>query len=148
MSTLRLTYAPEDNWHGELHAAVDGHGFIGSGSAWFTMEKLTEFCDRLGAYPLRIQELPVLEGGYWEDAEDALTDVHLSIRIDPYGSTGTLRVSVSLAEPGWDGSDPHAARSVQTSFLVGYNDMTLFQSALRKMLARRADEAVLKPSPT
>jgi hypothetical protein len=51
MNTLTLTYAPEDNWHGELHASWT----TPASGEWLSMvaiEKLTDFCDRLGDYPL------------------------------------------------------------------------------------------------
>jgi hypothetical protein len=144
MSTLRLTYAPEDEWHGKLQATIEGEGFAGTGSAWFRADQLREFCDRLGEYPLRTEELPVLEGGYW-NADESLGQVHLSIRIAPHNPGGALRVSVVVAEPVEADDDLDRLRLARNWFVVGYNDLTRFQSGVRRLLTGELHEAVLAP---
>jgi hypothetical protein len=147
MSSLRLTYEPEDEWHGELRAVVTSDGFAGVGSAWFTTDELRAFCDRLGDYPLRPDALPVLAGGYWKLDADVREQTHLSIRISPHNASGALRVSATLAEPGEADDDPERVRRAETWFVVAYNDLSRFQSALKRVLLGQAVEATLQPAP-
>jgi hypothetical protein len=68
METLRLRYSPEDEWHGELFAEVESGRFRGSGSAWFPLEQLRDFCQLAGAYPIAEDEEQMLAGGIWLNA--------------------------------------------------------------------------------
>ncbi len=149
MPTLRINYQPEDEWHGELHAHVEAHGFAGHGAAWFSRGDLDTFCEALGAYPLPADHPPTLQGGYWSSQDERLDEINLQIRVEPLRPTGRLVISVIVADR-MDGDDgpPGAARRTQTWFEAGYNDLSRFQSALRKLLAGTSDEALLEPETT
>lgn len=143
MNRLTLTVTPDDDGTAELRGSVQADGFAGSGSAWFNVEKLEAFCASLAAYPIDGTSAPFIAGGYWDDDGEKLQETHLAVRIAPFDSLGALRVSVQMEEPTAMNEPADRRRSVSTWFVVGYNDLQLFQSGLAKVLAGTSDEAVL-----
>jgi hypothetical protein len=138
MDYLKLTLDRADDGTAGLTATVHADGFAGEGSAWFEMEELRTFCERLAEYPLGGR---LALAGYPAQTQ-------LSIQIDPHGHRGGVLVSVELAdpiEPGGHAHDRH--RRVRTSLIVGYNDLARFQAALGKLLRGRNKRAILKSGP-
>src|SRR5471030_236089 len=106
MNSLRIIYTPEDEWYGEIRAAVVSGAFTGEGSAWLGVDNVREFSRRLGAYPLREDELPALEGGFWNSTKsETLEQTHLAIRIAPHDAKGALRVFVLLGTEVWNSAN-------------------------------------------
>jgi hypothetical protein len=144
MDQLRLTVVHrDDDRTEELRAHVQGGGFFGVGSAWFASSTLDAFCTSLAAYPIDPNCVPYIAGGYWEDSGKDLKETHLAICVAPYDSLGALQVSIQLAEPAGMNEHPNRGRSVSTWFVVGYNDLQVFQAAFAKVLQGYADEAIL-----
>jgi hypothetical protein len=108
------------------------------------LSELQRSCDRLGDYPL---SKPLSLAGGYGDRSGRRTQTHLSLRIAPWDHKGALLVKVALADPN-EHHDPWAERrrNVRTSFVVGYNDLGRFQSALRRLLSGHSNQALLKPS--
>lgn len=143
MDRLTLTVMPDDDGTAELRGHVLGKEFAGAGSAWFNVEALEAFCARLNAYPIDPQSAPVIAGGYWDERGEKLRETHLAIRVTPFDGLGALRVSIQMGEPAAMNEPADRGRSVSTWFVVGYNDLRLFQSAFARVLTGAADEAVL-----
>lgn len=143
MDQLALTIMPDDDGTAELRGRVEGEGFAGSGSAWFNVEMLEAFCASLTAYPIDPSAPPFIAGGYWDEGGEKLKETHLAIRVAPFDSRGALQVSVQMGEPAAMNEPADRGRNVSTWFVIGYNDLQLFQSAFAKVLAGVADEAVL-----
>jgi hypothetical protein len=143
MDRLTLTLRPDDDGTVELRGSVQGGEFAGSGSAWFDVEALKAFCSSLAAYPIDPRSPPSIAGGYWDKSGGKLRETHLAVRITPFDSRGAIQVSVQMAEPAAMNESADRGRNVSTWFVVGYNDLQLFQSALTKVLAGTSDEAVL-----
>ena len=147
MNILKLSFSPDDDGTGELHALVQADGFAGSGSAWFKVEELEAFCASIGNYPLEQHAHPFIAGGFWSD-DGALDRTNLALRISPHNSRGTLRVIVELAEPPAGNEPGELLRRVITWFTVGYNDLSRFQTAFGRLLSGAAEEAVLTSTMT
>lgn len=145
MSRLTLSYAPEDEWHGELTANVTSEGFSGESAAWFGMEQLKAFNERLKAFPIPAGQEPSLGGGFWEN--DQLKEAHVSIHIEPAGSRGQLRVNVILAKPPWELNGPEK-HSVAAHFLVNYADLGVFQAQFSALLNGDHTKAHLENVPS
>lgn len=143
MDRLTLIVMPDDDGAAELRGCVQGDGFAGSGSAWFNIEALEAFCASLTAYPIDPRSAPFIAGGYWDEGGEKLRETHLSIRFTPFDSRGAIQVSVQMGEPAAMNEPADRGRSVSTWFVVGYNDLQVFQSALANVLAGSGDEAVL-----
>lgn len=146
INSLTLSYEPEDEWHGKLTARVASEGFAGRSSAWFGVERLRAFIDALGAFPISPGNEPTLEGGFWKDA--AVSQSHLSLRIEPIGSRGALLLTTSLATPIWNTEKADLHHRVSSRFLVNYADLARFQSEFCTLLDGNAPEATLKASCT
>lgn len=143
MNRLIFTVSPDEYGAVELHACVHTESFSGSGSAWFNVANLQDFCASLATYPVDPKSPLSLEGGYWEDSGKKLREAHVSVRVEPHGGRGELKVNVHLREPAAMNEPKDRARSVTTWFVVGYNDLQRFGAALAKVLGGLAEEAVL-----
>ena len=111
MKRLSISYKPEDISNGELTVTVQNEGFAGKSTAWFNIEKLRDFAEALGACPIVSGQEPVLLAGYWKDGK--LDDTHVSIRIEPSGPRGKIRIKVILATPTLE-NNPLDTNIVQT----------------------------------
>lgn len=145
MNKLSLSYAPEDEWHGELTANVTSDGFYGKSAAWFSMEQLKAFNELLKAFPIPAGQEPSLGGGHWDN--DQLSEPHISIRIEPTGTRGQLGVNVMLAKPPWDSESPEK-HSVAVHFLVNYGDLSVFQAQFSALLNGDTNQAYLENAPS
>ena len=146
MQRLTLLYRPEDERHGEVTALVESGTFAGRSSAWFSMEKLRAFGEALDTFPIVAGQEPTLAGGFWDDG-DKLDQTHVSIRIEPVGPRGELRLRVALATPDWSHgkSDQH---SVQVEIFVSYSDLGAFRGDFAALLDGAVREACLEAAPT
>lgn len=145
MNLLRLRFAPEDEWHGELTAEVSARGFAGRGSAWFAVEELRQFVAALSAFPLEAQALPSITGGFGDRAE-TLEQVHLAIAFAPHDLRGNVRATIQLATQVWNGDSIDLQAIVKVGFLVTYADLDRFASAFGGHLTGENTEATLRSS--
>jgi hypothetical protein len=97
---LRLTYAPDDVWHGELTVEARSSGFSGKASAWFNAEALRSFKEQILVHPSRTAPAAMLKGGYFADStHNAIpVETHVSIIISTHGARGLVFVDVYLAD--------------------------------------------------
>jgi hypothetical protein len=140
MNFLRLTYAPEDEWHGEVTAYIQCNGFTGRGSAWFGRSQIDDFLAQLEPCPISDSDAPVLSGGYF-NRDGSLAEELIGIRIRPHNSTGTLRVSVHLADQVEHEGEKQQLNAV---LLTTYAEVAVFKSALAAHLAGTTGEAELR----
>lgn len=145
MDQLTLTVTLDDDGTAELRGHIQGNGFVGSGSAWFNVDEVEAFCANLAAYPIDANSPPFIAGGYW-DGRGGLRETLLAIRVAPLDARGYLHVSVQMGRPAAMNEPADRAQGVSTWFVVGYNDVQRFQSALVKALTGHGDEAVLVSS--
>jgi hypothetical protein len=142
---LRLTYRPDNEWLGQLDAAVTSGAFSGTGSAWFDRKWLKEtFITALSAFPLSTSEPPKIESGFWsKEAAETLEQCHLRIVIRPYDTRGSLLVKVDLATESRATPDKDRQQSVTARFLTEYAAIQAFASHLEQVLDGKRDVAVL-----
>jgi hypothetical protein len=120
-------------------------GFAGTGSAWFATEKLRDFGKAVSGYPLEPQSLPSIIGGVGGEA-GAPDQVHLAIKLEPHGSRGIIRVTVSLASDVWNGEEEDLACTATVRFLTTYADLGRFGSDFLAVVEGQSSEATLEPS--
>ncbi|NIX75561.1 hypothetical protein [Microvirga terricola] len=133
MSHIRLKYRPEDEWHGEVEVVAQTSSFSGSGSAYFSLEAMREFSERLKGYPLAEEDPPKIEGGIGSPGE-ALNQIHVGLTIQPYSSSGKLLVVVELASEVWSTSNTELLQQLTTRFLTEYWAINEFQKSLDSVL--------------
>lgn len=143
MGTLTLSYAPEDDWHGELTATARTAHFSGVGIAWFTAADLHAFAARLSEYP--IEDPVMLGGGFWDAGQ--LTTPTVSITISPFDSVGHLEVVINLSDDSLGGYG-HRPQTVSTLLMVTYGDLAAFQLEMNAMLTGEQAEALLRETRT
>jgi hypothetical protein len=143
---LRLRYSPENEWNGELFAAVRSGAFSGEGSAWFGREQLQQnLVVPLRAFPLSASNPPMIEGGYWgEDKPRTLTQCHLRIAVRPFDSRGALLVQVDLASSSQTTPDKDLQQLVTVRFLTEYTALDTFAADVEQVLDGKSESAVLR----
>lgn len=146
---LRLSYNPDDEWHGQLNAVVRSGAFSGEGSAWFGRDRLkATFIAALRAFPLSASNPPIIEGGFWsKENSGTLAQCHLRIAVRPHNSRGALLVQVDLATECWTTPDHDRQQSVTTRFLTEYPALDEFASNFEQVLNGNRDSAVLRGAP-
>jgi len=141
---LRLSYRPDNQWHGELSASVNSGAFSGTSSAWFDRAKLDTFVAALRAFPLSPDAPPLIESGFGsKETPGALEQCHLRIAIRPYDSRGSLLVQVDLASKSWSSPDKDRQQEVTARFLTQYSELDEFASQLSKVLDGKGEFAIL-----
>ena len=142
---LRLTYRPDDEWHGQLDAVVTSGAFSGRGSAWFSRDKLKDtFITALREFPLSVSYPPLVEGGFWSKAKlGTLEQCHLRINVRPHDARGSLLVQVDLATESWVTPDKDQQQCVTARFLTGYAAIDAFASQLEQILDGKQESAIL-----
>ena len=145
MNLLQFRFEPEDEWHGKLIAAVEAGGFAGQGGAWFNTDELRGFAKGVSAYPLRVEALPCIAGGFGVKADEP-EQVHLAVYLEPHNARGEIRVTVRLATEVWNGEADDLAANVTVRFLVTYGDLGRFGPEFLDLLEGRTAKATLQSS--
>lgn len=147
MPSLTCTYRPEDEWHGEITAAVDSNGYIGQGSAWFSIDELRAFGAALNAYPITAGQPVLLQGGHWKDKQagekDEIDELHVGISVIPYDAVGGLVVTVRLARPVLQMHDRNLDHSLVAQLKTDYAYLANFCASYLALIEGRAQVAVL-----
>jgi hypothetical protein len=142
---LRLSYRPDDEWHGQLEAIVRAGSFTGRGLAWFDRQSLKEkFVGGLHAFPLDQNHPPMIESGFWSKGNPGtLEQCHLRIAIRPFNVRGDLLVQVDLATESWSSPDVDQQQIVTARFMTEYALVDRFASELAQVLDGNRETAVL-----
>lgn len=143
MCTLRLTYEPEDEWHGQLHAFAQTPDFTGRSTAWFSRDALINFSRSLDQYPLPLNEPAAIYGGLGTVTVDRPEKVLVGLTIAPAGVAGKLLVRVELTSEPAVVHSTEVQQSAFLCFLTEYAALDRFRSALGPMLDSGV-EALLK----
>jgi hypothetical protein len=143
---LRLRYQADNEWHGELFAAVRSGAFSGEGSAWFGREHLQQnLVVPLRAFPLSVINPPMIEGGYWsEDKPQTVKQCHLRVAVRPFDARGALLVQVDLASSSETAPDNDLQQLVTVRFLTEYAALDTFAVHLQQVLDGTSESAVLR----
>jgi hypothetical protein len=144
MGILHLRFKSEDEWHGLLTAKVSSDGFVGQASAWFSTEDLRRFSQAMTAYPLLMDALPSISGGFGaEPGKPEPEQVHLAIDVAPHDVRGMLRFTVRLATEVLTTQDDDLGCHATVRFLATYDDLGLFALQVSDLAKGHTDEAVL-----
>jgi hypothetical protein len=150
MSTaeLRVTYRSDEEWTGEIIAAVKSGAFSTQGSAWFDRTDVKKaFLVNLRSFPLTSANPATIEGGFW-NGQGGLDQCHLRVSIKPYNARGTLLVHVDLASEVRKTPDADLQNCATIRFLTEYAAVDGFAGQFEKVLNGEKDEAVLQGNTT
>jgi len=145
VAELRITYEPDDDWLGELHATVQSAGFSGHGSAWFDKANVkATFVSALRAFPLELSNLPIIDGGFGRNEKRGKpAQCHLRIAVSPKNSRGILLVRVNLSKPVWNTPDEDLQQTLTVRFLTEYAPLERFSLELEQVLDGGREAAIL-----
>jgi hypothetical protein len=149
-SFLRLRLETDPDGTAELFVEVAHAGFSGVGSAWFSVQQLCEFGQRLQhVYPIPQGTSLDLMGGYWNSSAPAsLTQKHVGISFYPVGGTGTVGVRVDLQAPLDRDDRPVSRSSVGVELRTLYEPLRLFGAGLVALAQGRLETVALDVNAT
>ncbi len=104
---LRLTYWPEDDWHGELTVTARSAGFSGTASAWFNRAEIGRFAAALRALANGEEAAAELRGGYFPDSTTSSRPVETHVGIRVARLPVRFIAAIELADPG-DAAQPQS----------------------------------------
>lgn len=146
MTLLHLDFEPADEWYGQLVATVAAEGFGGRGGAWFDMDELRSFLEKLSAYPLSKEQQPVCLIGSLGTPEGEPAHEHMAIIFEQHDARGRIRVTARLATPVWNSETEDLACRAEIRFLATYADLDNFRVAFYNLLDGSATRATLQSS--
>jgi hypothetical protein len=143
-AALRLTLKQDADGTGELCAEVQVNGFSGVGAAWFNIEAIRDFGQRISlTYPLLPEQTYELQGGFWRrEQQGSLEQVHLGMRFFPFGALGQIGCRVNLATQ-LESASPAPEYAVSVELRTQYDGLQAFGTAIVAMADGRSNEAVL-----
>jgi len=141
---LRLKLQSDSDGTGQLIADVSSSGFSGHGRAWFNLDDLDHFAERLTTIPLSPESPVCLEGGYWSmEKRGTLKQVHLSIRIYPIGSKGQVGARIHVADCLESRDRPESQNQASLELKTSYRALESFAEQIRRLRLSDANEAIL-----
>jgi hypothetical protein len=145
MNSLILKFEADDDGTGELFAEVTSNGFSGNGSAWFDKTNLLGIIGRLNEYPIKSENYPIIEGGYWgsSQSESKLKEEHLYISFYPIDSRGNLGVRVRLVGERYSETRKESIHRVAVELMTTYEEVSKFAKRFRNLIEGKESKVVL-----
>jgi hypothetical protein len=134
--TLRYEYdrTPPIDDFGWLGVQVQTEQYSGTGGFWVQWQDVSELADRLRQYPIPPDAPIQAQWGFDMQKEN---DLILSIEVAAIEETGDLLIRVEMA----DHVSPE--ERLLTSFTTSYAELASFADALKGVMAKSRDEAIL-----
>jgi hypothetical protein len=143
-AALRLRMEQDTDGTAELFAEVESGRFRGAGSAWFGVQQVAAFGERLATtYPLQAGVPYELAGGYWDAQATVLKQTHLSLRFYPIGALGEVGCRVLLASPFETNERAENQSSVAVELRTRYQALREFGESVVQLAAGSTGEVVL-----
>ena len=144
---LSLRIEPDTDGTGELFAKVAHASFSGASSAWFNLQELRAFGERLQAtFPIPPGTSLSLQGGFWsKSGASVIEQLHVGLSFYPIGGAGVVGVRVTLATSIHEGARPEAQHTVAVEFRTQYEPLRAFGIALVALVNGSVSSATLAP---
>lgn len=142
---LRIRYADDGGFSGELIAHAGSDCFSGIGRAYFNLEEIEKFAAAIVDYPLSNAARPAIAGGYLSATgrRGELKEEHLGITVYPINSRGDIGIQVRMATPTCEGDRPESREAASVELVTTYEPLSRFSRELIAVLHGNTDEAVL-----
>ncbi|MHA6907964.1 hypothetical protein ACQUJS_05935 [Ralstonia pseudosolanacearum] len=122
--TIRLN--SEGDGSGKLFVEFFLNGFSGQSSAWFDLVKLEDQVKNFSEFPLSIDRLPYIRGGYWNDDATEIQQEHVYLSARPRGLAGDVIFMVRLATPVETGMGSELHYSASAELRATYQQLSDF----------------------
>ncbi|MDO3624454.1 hypothetical protein Q3O98_25635 [Ralstonia pseudosolanacearum] len=136
--TIRLNL--EGDGSGELFVEFSLNGFSGQGSAWFDLAKLEDQVRNFSEFPLSIDRLPCIRGGYWNDDATEIQQEHVYLSARPRGLAGDVIFMVRLATPVETGMDSELNYSASAELRATYQQLSEFSTNFIRLIRSEIGE--------
>jgi hypothetical protein len=140
---IRIRLESDADGCGQLFVAYSINGYAGRSSAWFNVIDLKAKVERFFDYPLSIDDLPCIRGGFWNVDGSDIESEHVYLSASPYGSLGNVVLSVRCAIPQPDSNSEEILCSGYAKINVTYQQLEQFAMDLNSLIAGEIDEAVI-----
>ncbi|MHA6832895.1 hypothetical protein [Ralstonia pseudosolanacearum] len=130
--TIRLNL--ENDGSGELFVEFFLNGFSGQGSAWFGLDQLEDQVKNFSEFPLSLDHLPCIRGGYWNEDATEIQQEHVYLSARPRGLTGDVIFVVRLATPVETGMESDLHYSASAELRVTYQQMSEFSANFIRLI--------------
>jgi hypothetical protein len=140
---LRIGLTQGCDGTGELFISFEAHGFSGHGSAWFNLATLAMDIEKFADFPLVVDALPVIRGGYWNKNGTGLDQGHVYLSAEPRGTTGDVFFLVRLSIPADNPSVSEPSFSISGELKTSYEQLAQMVRDMNLLLKGEKDEIVL-----
>jgi hypothetical protein len=140
---VRIRIAPDPDGSGELFIEYSTSGFSGKSSAWFDLTDLEKRVERFLDFPVSIDDLPCLSGGYWNQDGTKLESEHIFLSVRPSGHLGQLVLSIRCATSAADLECGESRCSGSAEVAITYQQLAQFSTELKNLVCARADGSVV-----
>ncbi|QNT25956.1 hypothetical protein [Ralstonia solanacearum] len=130
--TIRLNL--ESDGSGELFVEFLINGFSGQSSAWFDLIQLEEQVKNFSEFPLSLDHLPCIRGGYWNEDATEIQQEHVYLSARPRGLTGDVVFVVRLATPVETGMDSALHYSAAAELSTTYQKLSEFAADFIRLI--------------
>lgn len=127
----------------QLFVAYSINGYAGKSSAWFNVVDLKAKVERFFDYPLSVDDLPCIRGGFWNVDGSDIESEHVYLSAAPYGPLGDIVLSVRCAIPQPDSNCEEILCSGCAKINLTYQQLEQFGTDLNSLIAGEIDEAVI-----
>ncbi len=143
---LSLRIEPDTDGTAELFATVTHASFSGASSAWFNLQELCAFGERLQTtFPIPRGTSLSLQGGFWsKSGASVIEQLHVGISFYPVGGAGAVGVRVTLATSIHEGERPESQHTVAVEFCTQYEPLREFGIALVALASGAVGSATLE----
>lgn len=139
---IQIRLLPDSDGAAELFMEYSTRGFSGRGSAWFDLNDLEKKVERFLDYPLSVDDLPSLRGGYWNQDGTKLNFEHVFLSAYPIGNLGSLALSIRCATPVADSGFDEVRCSGTAEIAITYQQLAQFAADMKHLVRARIDGSV------
>ncbi|WP_155520938.1 hypothetical protein [Ralstonia solanacearum] len=137
---LRIRLENDPDGSGELFVEFSSHGFSGRSKAWFDLAQLEKQVERFSDFPLSLDCLPCIRGGYWNEDATQIQQEQVYLSAHPQGLTGNVVLEVRLATPLGNEMNPDLHCSASAELKATYQQLAEFAKNLGSLIHGEIDE--------
>jgi hypothetical protein len=140
---IRIQLESDADGCGQLFVEYSINGYAGKSNAWFNVADLKTKVERFFDYPLSIDDLPCIRGGFWNMDGSDIEAEHVYLSASPYGPLGDIVLSVRCAIPPPDSDSGEILCSGSAKINVTYQQLKQFGMDLNSLIDGEIDEAAI-----
>jgi len=133
--SVSLRRDDDDEDTAKVEVEVVSEQFSGLGSAWFSIHQLSQALSEFEAFPINVDKIPAIAGGYWNNDATELIHEHVHISVRPLDSRGNLVMNVKVFSPYVEYSREKMGRGACCDYLLDYEALKEFCEEMRHLIS-------------